>query len=165
MPCWPNVCWRGARDTPCGVCLGGTTHGHAPLLGSQGNQTLAAPGDGAPAQIKPKAAIRPRAVNPSFLFLPETLGQLGGARGADCEPWTAASTALPTSLVPPLFTQPTWLTPRLLHLHGAHVAGPRGVLMGLEAGCHSRPKEVGQRRARKSISGCVQGGGDGEVAQ
>lgn len=37
--------------------------------------------------------------------------------------------------------------------------------MGLEAGCQSRPKEVGQRRARKGASGCVQGGGEGEVAQ
>lgn len=79
--------------------------------------------------------------------------------------WTAASATLLTSLVPSLFTQPTWTTPRFLHLHGAHMAGPQGVLMGLEAGCHSQQKEVGQRRARKSESGCVQGGGEGEVAQ
>lgn len=67
-----------------GLCMApawpkGTTHGHVPLLGSQGNKTLATPGDRAPAQIKPTAAIHPQAFNPSFLFLPAALGQLGGA--------------------------------------------------------------------------------------
>lgn len=46
-----------------------------------GYKTLATPGDRAPAQIKPTAAIHPQALNPSFLFLPAALGQLGGAGG------------------------------------------------------------------------------------
>lgn len=108
----------------------GTSLGRAPLLGSQGNNTLAAPGT----QPQPKGAV-----DPSFLFLPAALGQLGRVRGPPLGLGVEGGLQTPERSLSrppdlPVFTRPTLPTPRLPPLHGQVWLVPGGGAGGGGAG-------------------------------